>query len=153
MSRKMLAMVCACLIATPASAHWQFTTWGMTAEQVIAASNGSAHVGSGATSAQGDAKLGAAGTYVSGEYQFTVNYWFGSAGLSMVSLSLRSDPQCRALQRDLLAKYGEPVEISPSGMRRMWADQANGNRVVLISTSGFCELQYAPLISAAGAGL
>ncbi len=142
-------------LAVPAQAHWQFTRWKMTPEQVVAASGGTAELGSGERSVQGDAIKGAVGTYSAGDYQFAVNYWFKPSGLSGVSLMLRDDAQCLALQRDLLAKYGEPVERSGGSVqRRMWADEATSNRVVLISTGlGFCELQYAPLVSEGGAGL
>ena len=150
-----IVVVVAMAVAVPANAHWQFTKWEMTPEQVIAASAGTAQLGSGEKSAQGDATKGAVGSYIAGGYQFSVNYWFNASGLSGVGLMLRDDNQCLALQRDLLAKYGEPVERSGGAVqRRMWADKEASNRVVLISTGmGFCELQYAPLLSRAGAGL
>jgi len=152
--KKLLVMIGLLTFAAPAEAHWQYTTWGMSPEQVIAASKGAAELGSGEMSVQGDAKKGAVGRYAAGDYQFSVNFWFGSAGLSTVSLTLRSDVQCRGLQRDLLAKYAEPVEQSGGAVqRRMWADKEANNRVVLISTGSFCELQYAPLVSQAGSGL
>jgi hypothetical protein len=141
--------------ATPVEAHWQWTRWGMTPAQVVAASTGSAELGSGEKSVQGDATKGAVGRYEAGDYHFGVNYWFNTSGLSMVSLSLHDDAQCLGLQRDLLAKYGDPVEHSGGAFqRRMWADKTASNRVVLVSTEvGFCELQYAALVSQAGAAL
>lgn len=150
-----MVVLAACICALPAQAHWQFTKWAMTPEQVVAASGGTAQLGSGEKSVQGDAVKGAVGRYEAGDYKFAVNYWFNASGLSGVSLSLKDDDQCLALQRDLLAKYGEPVERSGGSVqRRMWADRTASNRVVLITTGlGFCELQYAPLVSQGGAGL
>ena len=141
--------------AAPAEAHWQYSRWGMTPDQLITASAGAAVQGSGATSAQGNAVMGAQGRYTTGIYNFDADFWFGASGLSMVSLKLRDNVQCLGLQRDLLAKYGEPVEKTGGAVqRRMWPDKTANNRVVLITTDlNFCELQYAPLVSGAGAGL
>lgn len=139
----------------PADAHWQYTKWGMSAEQLLSASEGSATVGSGVKSVQGDAVKGASGRYATGSYNFDADFWFGASGLSMVSLKMRDNVQCLGLQRDLLAKYGEPVEKTGGAVqRRMWPDKAANNRVVLITTDlNFCELQYAPLVSEASSGL
>lgn len=152
--KKIAFVIGALALAAPAQAHWQYTTWGMTPEQVVAASAGAAELGSGEISAQGDAKKGAIGRYSAGDYQFSVSFWFNSTGLSTVSLTMRNDVQCLGLQRDLLAKYADPIEQSGGAVqRRMWADRAANNRVVLISTGSFCELQYAPLVSRSGSGL
>lgn len=150
-----LAFACAA-IASPAGAHWQFTKWGMTPAQVIEASNGTASVGDGAKSGRGDDTVEAIGTYVAGETSFTAKFWFGHQGLSMVALQLRDDGKCLDVQRDLLAKYGEPVErTGGSGLqRRMWVDSPSGNRVGLLNTDvGFCQVEYSPLVSSTGAGL
>lgn len=149
------AAVLACAISSPASAHWQFTNWGMTPEQVIASSNGSAKAGPGDKSAQNGDRLLAVGTYSAGDYTFSANFWFGPKGLTGVSLALHDDGQCTSVRRDLLAKYGPPVEETGSSVqRRSWNDQQGGNRIVLIETGlGYCELQYSSLISEAGASL
>lgn len=141
--------------ASPANAHWQYTKWGMTPAQLIAASEGRAEVGSGAKSAQGEDTLDAKGSFTTGDYNFDADFWFGASGLSMVALKLRDDMQCLSLQRDLLAKYGEPVEFSGGTVqRRMWSDKVASNRVVLITTGlNYCELQYAPVITKASSGL
>ena len=149
------ALACA-TIASPAGAHWQFTKWGMTPAQVIEASNGTASVGDGAKAGRGDDTVAAIGTYVAGEATFTTKFWFGHQGLSMVALQLRDDGKCLDVQRDLLAKYGEPVEkTGGSGLqRRMWADRPSGNRIGLLTTDvGFCQVEYSPLVSSTGAGL
>ena len=126
----------------------------MTPEQVVGASGGSATRGNDELSVQGDQTKGAQGTYVSGEYAFRARYWFTAGKLTQVDLTFTDANKCPALGRDLLAKYGDPVERSGGSVaRRMWRDAGLGNRVTLITTGDFCDLQYAPLISADGAGL
>lgn len=145
----------ACVVASPAAANWQYTRWGMTPDEVIAASGGAATAGSGERSVQGDQIKGAVGSYISGTYRFGLTFWFGESGLSTVSLGLDDDAQCLLVHRDLLARYGEPVEQSGRAVgRTMWADREGGNRVTMILTGlGFCELQYAPLASSNAQGL
>jgi hypothetical protein len=153
--RNWIIAVAAISAAAPAQAHWQFTRWGMTPAQVMAASSGTARKGEGDASAQGDATRQVVGDYAAGSFKFAVSYWFDGSGLARITMSQKDDAMCRELQRDLTARYGEPVEYEGGSVqRRMWADKPSGNRVVLISTNlAFCELQYAPLVSQAGAGL
>ncbi|SFR81524.1 hypothetical protein [Sphingomonas jatrophae] len=153
--KKWLIAVAAVSASVPAQAHWQFTKWGMTPTQVITVSNGMARKGEGDASAQGDATREVVGDYAAGSFKFAVSYWFDGTGLTRVTMSQHDDAACRELQRDLTAKYDEPVEYEGGSVqRRMWADKPSGNRVVLISSNlAFCELQYAPLVSRAGAGL
>jgi len=153
--RKLALAALVGIVSSPAHAHWQYTTWGMTPEQVIAASGGSLVPGDCATSAQDNSTKGAVGEFVAGDYRSSASFWFKPSGLSTVSLALRSAPQCMSLQRDLLAKYGEPVEQSGASVqRRMWADRDNDNRVTFINTGlSYCELQYAPLVSASASAL
>ena len=145
----------ALLAAVPAQAHWQYTRWGMTPTQVIASSKGQARAAEGDKSAQGDATRDVAGEYSVGERTFKASFWFDASGLQEVTLSPAGEPHCLELRRDLLAKYGEPVERSFGSVQRlMWADKPSGNRVVVITDGdGFCELQYAPLVSRTGSGL
>jgi len=150
--------IAAISISMPAKAHWQYTKWDMTPVQVIAASKGSAKSAAGDMSAQKDKTRDVDGTYVTGDRTFDVSFWFAEGLLKLVTLSPAGGPgerRCLDLKRDLLAKYGEPIERSPGSVERsMWADKPTGNRVVIISSGDdFCELQYAPLISAAGSGL
>lgn len=153
--RKWIVFMAAALTAMPAQAHWQFTKWHMAPAEVIAASKGTARPGTGDASVQGDTFRKVIGDYAVGSFNFKVSYWFDASGLVQVTMSQHDDTKCRELQRDLTAKYGEPVEYEGGSVqRRMWADKPSGNRIVLISSNlSFCELQYAPLVSQAGAGL
>jgi hypothetical protein len=142
-------------LSTPTQAHWQWSRWGMTPVQVVAASGGTARMGAGDRSAQGDITRDVIGSYQAGSFQFEASYWFDGSGLTKVTMSQHDDAKCLDLQRDLTAKYGKPLEYEGGSVeRRMWADKPNENRVVLITSNlAFCELQYAPLVSQAGAGL
>lgn len=153
--RKSITVVVVVLAAVPASAHWQYARWGMTPVQVVAASGGKAQAASGDKSAQGDVNRDAAGAYSVGGRSFRTSFWFDASGLEKVTLSPDGEPRCLDLRRDLLAKYGEPVERNPGSVERlMWADKAAGNRIVIITDGdSFCELQYAPLVSKAAVGL
>jgi len=155
MKKVYLVATCLAVIAAPAHAQWQWTKWGMTPTQVIAAGKGQARAAEGDKSSQGDATRDVAGEYSVGHRTFKVSFWFDAGGLEKVTLSPIGEHRCLDLRRDLLAKYGEPVERSPRSVERlMWADKVSGNRVVIIiDGDNFCELQYAPLVSRAAAGL
>ncbi len=147
MKIKILIMLGAMTLASQASANWQYSKWGMTPAELIAASNGQATAASGTKSAQGSETMDATGSYTAYEYQFRSMFWFGSNGLSRVSLSLRDDQQCTELRRDLLGQYGEPVETTGTSVqRRLWSDKERSNAVALVETGlGYCELQYTPI--------
>jgi hypothetical protein len=136
-------------IAQPALAHWQYTRWGMTPAEVIAASNGNARQGDGRRSAQGPATKDVIGTYVAAGRTFEVSFYFVEQRLDEVVLQLRDSQQCQATTRDLLAVYGRPIQIS--GARMEWNDQAKGNYVKMINVGGYCEIQYE--MAAGDAGL
>lgn len=155
MKKVYLAAACLAAIATPAHAQWQWAKWGMTPTQVITASKGQAQMAAGDKSAQGDTTRDVTSRYSAGDRTFDVSFWFDADGLQSVTLSPTGEHRCLSLRRDLLARYGEPVERSVRSVERlMWADRPSGNRVVIIiDGDDFCELQYGPLLSRASAGL
>jgi hypothetical protein len=152
---KIMVVAGAFVCATPAFADWQYTRWGMSSDEVITASKGSLKRGDGQKSAQNSDTRQATGSYVTGDLEFDANLWFGPDGLRTVSLSLRDDKKCQDIQRDLLGKYGTPVERSGGTVQRlMWADREANNRVALVTTGlGYCQLSYEPLISGSSSGL
>lgn len=153
--RNLIVAGVALLATTPAQAHWQYAKWGMTPAQVIAAGSGKAKAAAGDRSAQGDTTREVEADYSAGDRAFRASFWFDTSGLQKVTLSPTGERRCLDLRRDLLAKYGEPVERDPGSVERlMWADKPSNNRIVIIlDGDSFCELQYAPLVSRAGAGL
>ena len=154
MSRTIFAGL-ALIVAMPAQAHWQYAKWGMTPAQVVSSSGGNAKPAGDDRSTQGDATREVEAAYLTGDRAFRTSFWFAANVLTKVTLSPTGEWRCLDLRRDLLAKYGEPVERDPGSVERlMWADKLSNNRVVIIlDGDGFCELQYAPLVSRAGVGL
>lgn len=149
-------MIACCGLAAPANAHWQFTKWGMTPEQVIAASNGTVKQGDGAVSAQGGDTEDASGTYSVNGASFDASFFFENAKLKTVTLSSRDGKLCAQTMHDLQAVYGTPFESSPgsSVSNATWMDRTKNNRVKMILVDlGYCELQYSALVSASGSGL
>lgn len=115
--------------ASPAAANWQFTKWGMTADQVKAASVGKEE-------------------YTAGNYAFKVDYVYGDdGGLSRVVLTLKKPIQCEALIADLSVKYGKPVGFErpiPDITKVKWADSANNDTVEVTKLPSDCFLAYSP---------
>jgi len=91
------------LLTQPAFANWKYTSWGMTPEQVAAASKGTVKVGSGEAGDRMDGyDVGDTGQYVSGNYQFDATFYFQRNGLALVHLTLNGGgDQCNALRLDL----------------------------------------------------
>lgn len=151
-----LALMC-CGLAEPARAHWQYTTWGMSPDQVVAASGGNVQRSDGAPSAQGDSTQNAKGIYAVNGASFDAKFYFRNAGLVTVSLSSHDGQLCARTVHDLQAIYGSPVESNPGNLvtNATWLDHTKNNRVkiIVVEAGPYCELQYSALVSAAGAGL
>src|ERR1700744_2220675 len=93
-----LAFAAAVLLFTSAArADWQFTRWGMTPDQVVKASRGAAHNAS-SDETTANAPVGSSEqmlviipTYVTGDLQFIVDFYFDSdKKLTRVNLHLSS---------------------------------------------------------------
>lgn len=150
------ALAC-CGFADPANAHWQYTTWGMSPDQVIAASSGTVQRSDGARSVQDDSTEEAKGVYVVNGASFDAKFYFRETKLVMVMLSSRDGQLCVRTVHDLQAIYGSPAESNPGTVasNATWLDRAKNNRVKIVVVDGgpYCELQYSALVSAAGSGL
>jgi len=85
----------------PARADWQYTRWGMTPEQVVAASHGNALLVP--KTRKNDDRL-ALGIYKVGHFEFAVFFKFGKYGLSEVELSDVRDK--KEVLQALQEKYG-----------------------------------------------
>jgi hypothetical protein len=142
------ALLAIALVPTYAQAGWQYTQWGMTAEEIVAASKGAAHPASG--KAKPD-KLGATliyhlldADYVGSGYEFAVNFWFDeNRRLATVTLKLKNPADCASLHGTLSGIYGPPVnERYPR-----WWDSSNGNVVLLTDIAPtLCDLSYRPYV-------
>lgn len=142
------AALCAAILlgVGEARADWQYTKWGMTPEQVEAASSGLAKVAGPVVK----------GTYKSGDITFLTEFYFQNGGLHLISL--KPDVQgyaCFSLRQSLEAVYGKPFSVDGEG--RQWHDPGKNNRVGLDVIGNYaaahCDLVYAPLLTPDGGGL
>jgi len=115
---------------------WQYTSWGMSPEQVVRASAGEARLISDQDK-PGERILGdvekVRGHSTSGSLRFDTQFFFDSNnGLSLVILTLQGDPRQNypILETALLGKYGAPIEdkFSRFDRKRRWV---SGNTVEL----------------------
>jgi hypothetical protein len=106
------------LLSSAAHADWQFTKWGMTPDQVVAASGGKAAVlpAKNHVSSQG-LRVVAAMPWESETLHFQVGFMFdGKNALRRVSMLLKSGGTAADLLRALKAKYGPPdQQMSEAG--------------------------------------
>jgi len=113
----MLVIVSIVALTAPQNilADWQYTRWGMTAEEIVAASVGNAHLISdsekeGESAENFDAI--ALGTYSTGPFEFEVSFRAlkGEHTLDTVRLELKDPPKYIRLREALIAKYGTGQE-------------------------------------------
>lgn len=114
------------LCATPALADWQYTRWGMSLEEVLAASNGT-------VSAVKDEKSKrvrklprlAVGTAKEGDVTFHVEFFFEDKKLRLISYAPTEGMDCEGEEAFLLKHFGA---ATPTETVR---DFPGGNRVLL----------------------
>jgi hypothetical protein len=106
------------LIAPAAHADWQYTHWGMTPEQVVAASRGAAQVVPEKNRPRGLPMLTAAtGAYQDGPLELRVTFQFNTAsnGLACVSYGVNSHDNDDAFKAALVKRFGPPHKTSGGG--------------------------------------
>lgn len=111
MARAGWALLAALAAPAPAQAHFEYTRWGMTEQQVIAASRGAAR----ALPAPERRAVGAIEYRVSASQRtdagpgFTVAFGFASpGGLRCISYRADGDGAAIALRAWLIRRYGQP---------------------------------------------
>ena len=105
----------ALLVAPAAYADWQYTRWGMTPEQVVAASNGKAELLPEAKRPRLPPLVTAAlGNFDDGPLHLKTVFSFNieHGGLVCVSYGLRSSDQDKAFRATLISRYGPPHSTS-----------------------------------------
>lgn len=150
MSRTNLVLIIALGYASPGMSHWQYTRWGMSPEQVVAASVGKVNLSDGvAGDSTINGRLRAKGHYVSGDYSFSSRFIFNDRGLSQIVLTPTLMKQCVGIGTDLMARYGAPVEFTKLPMNIFsirWMDLAEENSIRFNGMSdGSCTVNYMPL--------
>ena len=148
---------------TTAFAHWQFTKWGMSPDQVVEASNGTAqtHLKISGSSADDYDHL-SSGEYSSTGFDFQVHFLFRrqTGRLEVVNLMLNDSSKCRSLFATLKLSYGKPIqEIDEPGVLRAYVfrDLDAMNQVNAIAIGGLeattdCVVQYREIVKP-GSGL
>jgi hypothetical protein len=127
---QLMPKLCICVvvliaIASPAAANWQYTTWGMTPDQVTAAAHGNVLSVDPTTrnSMDGDQIL-LETPYSAGDFHFTADFGFDSTSrLDRVHLVLQSGDAV-GLRAALQKKYGDPkhqdADFEAFGGRIIW---------------------------------
>jgi hypothetical protein len=166
--RKYLAAVAVLAFTLPTLAHadWAWTTWSMSADQVVAASKGQVRAVQGT---EGDRVHGfdlkAQGKASQDGFDFDAEFFFDSDGARLHVVRLIPDEsRCPALRDLLKSRYGEPRDDSrtfPMGGGRTltltalkWSDPAHGNFVAYTYTPAVgemaagCFVRYRPIAEA-----
>jgi hypothetical protein len=128
--RHVVARLCLWLALAAASgpaahADWAFTRWGMTPEQVVAASGGTAHLvppGKRHRDEPDHWEIAAEGTSREGSVPLQTGYMFDTQGRGLICVLANATGDDAARLRDaLLARYGQPREDSSFGPMRTLA--------------------------------
>lgn len=108
-----------------ARADWAFTRWGMTPEQVVAASSGTAHLVAPGERHRDEAdhwEIAAEGTGREDAVAMRIGYMFDTRGRGLICvLANAAGDDATRLRDALLARYGKPSEDSSFGSVRTLA--------------------------------
>lgn len=143
-------------------ADWQYTRWGMTPDQVLAASKGQLRrcdplACKGQTSDTEAAQL--FGDYQSGKFTFTAFIFFDkrSSKLSHVNIQLKTPEKANELIGALRAKYGEPSSRNVTAIMTLlvWRDQKDQISIMIIGSgpSAQASVYYQPRATDSNKGL
>ncbi len=115
--------------AAPAYAHWSFTKWGMTTDQVLKAAKGKARANPGTPGDRVmDQDRGASGGPFDFEgRKYMADFYFDPAGggLRVVRLNMLDQNQCDALGAELEKRFGP----SSNKYHGEWTDPKTGDKV------------------------
>lgn len=148
-------------LTSPAASDWQYTKWGMTSDQVIAASKGQMKRCSAVCDKQRTASTTALlyGPYQSGDLPFTAFAFFDNQTKKLTSMSLRLDDPSRgpSLIGALRAKYGEPVSEDRTQVLAIMVWRPAGDQID-VTRIGFggdysYTLGYHPRVTGSNKGL
>jgi len=136
-------------LCSSAQADWQYTTWGMSPEQMVEASKGSAII---VPADPQQSRYGfdcvVKGSYQSGYTAFSLTGCFDNQHLKVIVLTFPGQPSSADLDdivSALSAKYGSPVD-------GVWTDQNGGNQIHVncMLSIGVLEILYMPLTTGSG---
>jgi hypothetical protein len=150
------------LAATTAHADWQFTRWGMSAEELETFGRG--NIARISPARQNSLKLFAVGDallesgYKADDVMFTAIYYFAGDKLVAVSLRTESAPDGIKTRNRLEALYGKPDRnemIAASMKLTRWRSEPDRNMITFYDYSidlvkGMYEVRYEPIPAKAG---
>lgn len=144
------------LYSGSAYADWQYTRWGMSPEQVVAASDNTVRPAKEIVkTTDGQQTKMLEGTYQTGAFSFQSAFYFNLQNqLSAVQLSLRNVSDCPSLWGTMQTSYGPPeVSKISLGQFAKWWDKDSGNAVVLSDIRDlWCKIDYMPIKQAGAKG-
>lgn len=147
---RLMTLIALSAMCLPRVSHadWQYTRWGMSPEDVMAASAGIAR----ANDDRGKDATGVFRALLKADYdalghEFTAYFGF-DANNQLVHIGLEpNDPsQCGAIRADMLSTYGPPEHTAAWDLMKWW-HEPTGN-LVLWAVYGTCSLSYSPLFQA-----
>ena len=157
-----LAIVAA-FAASPASANWQYTRWGMTPAEIAAAAP--VHVGMVDLPALSTptSRVKAGAVYQASGMDFTVAFGFDAADhLNRVTLYPSNLHQCSDLNQLLRSVYGDPppagITTTAVATAKTWRDERGGNIIHFLiigdwSNPSNCSVAYEPIRTREQSGL
>lgn len=128
------------------SKGWRYSRWGMTPEEVVAASSGTAWLVDPPPVMGASDRTLAAGTSPGGAFDFKVTFAF-NASRALTSVSLDAPPaQCPAVIRELNRVYGSPYHAPRANLavQAAWEDRSKNLHVSIIASGLGCLVTYKP---------
>jgi hypothetical protein len=126
------------VLCQSARADWDYTRWGMTADQVLSASKGKLRKCSPTVCRAHATTTSAAqlyGEFADGTFTFTIFAFFEhwSGRLSSVELWLWDVDQTAAVVKAMLTKYGEPERNSSGAIIESYVWQNSTDQITLLA--------------------
>ncbi len=151
-----LAVVALTASGAPAAAHWQYTRWGMSPAQVMAASEGTAAANTNRLLDAEGVKAELTAPYKGAQLPFTAVFLFDDKDqLQDVTLEPASPGSCPVVLQMLTANHGTPQRRDSSDYATTirWNDLDNDNVVIYFDLGGGdCSIQYSKLPNTHGDG-
>ncbi|TXN08920.1 hypothetical protein FV222_00165 [Methylobacterium sp. WL103] len=151
MTMRAISIVAVCLLTMPAQADWQYTRFGMTVGEVVAASGGVAKTNTDRSRDGREFESLLVAPYTGNGFTFTSVFRFDrkTKRLITVELELENTSRCSNLEKNLYQSYHEPIETDKGiGVVTVtWHDASKKNIVSLTALPpSFCTVRYDPIL-------
>jgi hypothetical protein len=134
-------------VPTVATAGWHYTTWGMTPEQVIAASHGQAVLNPNATR-DPYGRIGVVIVQNGDNNEFTQLFFDNGTSLASVVTAVTPYDFCGMYKEYFRKELGIPTQdfsLSPAMEMLAWRDPSRQTVVSTLYGQETCSIVYAPL--------